>query len=83
VSLGLVLPTLVVWRAQLQAARGFVAEQRDGGSRRCAEWRLQCSPYTRLCQPALEAADVFGWAGTTLLAALWSFLAAVTWQAMS
>lgn len=73
-SLGLVLPTLLVWRAQLSAARRHAA--RHPGT--AAEAELARSAYERLCAPVLEMADAFGGAAVpTVLGALAGYVASL------
>ena len=73
-SLGLVLPTLLVWREQLAAARRHAA--RHPGT--AAEAELAGSAYERLCAPVLETADAFGGAAVpTVLGALAGYVASL------
>lgn len=82
-SLGFVLPTLLVWRAQLGAARRYVGGRAHTDGVRGAEQaeaELRRSQYTWVCAPVLRAAHMWGWAVNTALAALLGFGAAVLWQ---
>lgn len=56
------LPTLLLWRAQLRAARRFAATQPDGAAA-TAQLELAGSAYERLCAPVLEAVDGLGGPG--------------------
>ena len=74
-ALGLVLPTLLVWRLQVDFARQWAAQQAAAGCDPSSE--LQRSAYARLCGPALAAAGAFGWPFTLLLVAGAAFVAAL------
>lgn len=66
------LPTLLVWRAQLRAARHHAASH--PGER--VQRELAASAYERLCAPVLEAVDdVGGPAVPAALAAVLGFVA--------
>lgn len=74
ISVGLVLLTLAVWRVQLGAAQKYVEGAPPGPHREAAEQVAARSQYTRLCAPALEAADSTGWALATMLTAVFGFV---------
>jgi hypothetical protein len=91
VSLGFMLPTLVVWQAQLEAAQQYASGQRGqrqlrGSSSpplhdmRAAQAELACSEYTRVCLPVVQSAAEYGWSIIMGLLALLTFVAAVVWQ---
>ena len=90
VSLGFLLPTLVVWQAQLEAAQQYASGQRGqrplrGSSpplhhMRAAQAELACSGYSRVCLPVVQSAAAYGWSIILGLAALLTFVAAVVWQ---
>lgn len=96
ISVGLVLPTLVVWQAQMELARqyasGQLAQRRRWGGRgqrgasppqhddRAAQAELACSEYSTVCLPVLQSAAACGWAVILGLSALLTFVAAVVWQ---
>lgn len=91
-SLGFVLPTLLVWRQQLRAARAHAQRQRqrqplnaarapgglaDGRELAAADAELARCEYARLCQPVLEAVDAYGGCAVPVaVAALAGFVAA-------
>ena len=85
-SLGLVLPTLLVWQAQLQAVHAL--EQREhsrrGGEAREPAATLDGSQYAWLCRPVLQAAEAFGgWLVPLAGAALVGFVAALLVQSQA
>ena len=70
-SIGLVLPTLLVWRAQLATARRLCQEDAPAGPHgESLQREFERSSYARLCQPALRAAGLAGWWLPLLVAAL-------------
>ncbi len=69
-SVGLVLPTLLVWRAQLATARRLCQDAPPGPQRGSLQQDFERSSYARLCQPALRAAGLAGWWLPLLVAAL-------------
>ncbi len=71
-TLGLLLPTLLVWRGQVRAAEKWASEQAPEHAE-ATRLELERSPYMRLCQPALDAAGTFGWAATAVLLAVGVF----------
>lgn len=87
--MGLVLPTLLVWRAQLQAAHALEQRQQER-SRRAGEARepaptLEGSQYAWLCLPVLQAAEAFfgSWLVPLTGAALVGFVAALLVQSQA
>ena len=97
-SVGLMLPTLMVWRAQLELARRHASGQRgqrrarEGGPHRPAqhdqsmaeaEAELASSEYGQVCLPVMQAAAGYGFAVIIGLAALLAFAAALMWQSKS
>jgi hypothetical protein len=79
------LPTLLVWRAQLQAVHALEQRQRQRSRRTgqagAAGPILQGSQYARLCHPVLQAAEAFGsWLVPLAGAALVGFVAALLVQ---
>jgi hypothetical protein len=82
------LPTLLVWRAQLQAVHALEQQQRERSRRTgqagAAAPILQGSQYARLCLPVLQAAEVFGsWLVPLAGAALAGFVAALLVQSQA
>lgn len=93
ISLGLVLPTLMLWRAQCQAAQQWVAEQQAREQPRArrrrlhpgrqpptvAEMELAASQYATVAAPVLQAAQAFpgGWLVLPPVAAMLAWVAAV------
>ena len=78
-SLGLMLPTLLVWRAQLRAVHALEQRRRQRRSRAAAP-ALQGSQYAWLCQPLLQGAEACGWLVPLAGAALVGFVAALVVQ---
>lgn len=69
------LPTLLVWRAQVSAARRHAARH---ASTVAAAQELAGSMYERLCAPVLQEVDYFGGAVVAApLAALAGYVAAL------
>lgn len=73
--LGLVLPTLLVWHAQLAAARQLCQDAPPGPRRETMQQQFERSGYARLCRPALHAAGLAGWWLPLLMAALGGYQA--------
>ena len=69
------LPTLLLWRSQLRAAREWAAEQNTAQ----AADELAASEYEWLCAPALDGAAYWGggWTVALGLSALLGFVAAL------
>ncbi|KAL4441847.1 hypothetical protein ABPG77_003763 [Micractinium sp. CCAP 211/92] len=79
--LGLVLSTLLVWRQQVREVRrlALLMSQLSPQAEARAAAELVRSPYTRICQPTLAAASLYGsWAfplaGTAIITLITSFL---------
>lgn len=79
--LGLVLSTLLVWRQQVREVRrlALLKSQLSPQAEARAAAELLRSPYTRICQPTLAAASLYGsWAfplaGTAIITLIVSFL---------
>lgn len=94
VSIGYALPTLLVWRAQLQAARKWAEEQgareaprqprrRPGELSTVVEMELASSQYATVCSPALQLARSFpgGTPTVVAVAGMFAWLAAVLLRA--
>jgi len=83
-SLGWALPTLVLWRTQVEAAQLWAANPERCGDTQQAQAQLEESQYGRLCRPMLQAADASlgGAACCMALLALAGFMAAHTVQAL-
>ena len=82
-SLGFVLPTLVAWRAHLQAVQRYAAQGRNHDGTRSEERdrEVQRSQYSRICAPVLDVVDSVGGAPVPVgLAALAGFVTAVIAQ---
>lgn len=81
-SLGFLVPTLYVWRAQLITALKHVEAQPQGWRRREAEDELHRSAYAWLCSPVVQAVEAVpgGWTLASALAALASFCCGVVWH---
>ena len=74
------LATLLTWRQQAREARRLAARkaQLSEAAAEEAATELRCSPYRRICEPALRAANVYGtWAVPVGGAALAAFIAAL------
>lgn len=76
-SLALVLPTLLVWQAQLRE------EQRRQQQAAAAEAPVETGDWQHrlLCRPLLDAAGAFGWPVFVVGTGLAGFLAGVVWHA--
>lgn len=74
-SIGLMLPTLLVWRAQLSAARRLCQDAPSGPQRLALQREYEHSMYCRLCQPVLHAVGLGGWWVPMLAAALGGYQA--------
>ena len=85
-SLAFMLPTLLVWRAQLQAVHALEQQQREhsehaGKAPTAAGAALQGSQYVWLCQPLLQSVDAWGgWVVPLVGAGLAGFVAALLVQ---
>ena len=69
------LPTLLVWRAQLSAARRLCQDAPPGPQRLALQCEYERSTYCRLCQPVLHAVGLGGWWLPLLAAALGGYQA--------
>ena len=78
--LGLLLPTLLVWRAHLAVAHEW-AERRQHGPGGGGGLEVAHSTCGRLCRPALRAAATCPgrWAGAAAITALAPFIVAALW----
>lgn len=74
------LATLLVWQQQVREARRLAAQKArlSAAAEAEAEAELACSPYTRVCAPALEVAGAY--AVPILGTVLASFIAAMIVQ---